>query len=186
MSIKKLSVLIFEKILTENNKNELFKEKLSTMILPWLKYIDNMFDNISTSTGVKGVYKFIWKQYVKVLHDLHDSFPEICYDWESDPERDPVQTIKLLKYLKENLVEDDLICINYNKNRVIFKRDDKFYYLYTGDITDPILNDKLLKFFDEREIAIVPGIQIGSDFVPHENTEDEENGIENEEGNNII
>lgn len=152
MDLKTLSAEKLVTLLNEETLELIIKAYLNNHkdVISWLRYIDNVFDNISNDGYA------LSDNYTTVLHELADLFPQFVSECKYDNQ-------KYYKYLDDKIKDDNHIYINGAKHRVIFKRNDKYYAICTYEISDPITNYKILEFLNNKKIPIIVGLCIGEE-----------------------
>jgi hypothetical protein len=116
-------------------------------VIAWLRYIDRVFDNISNigpdGKFIRGDYTTLRNSEIVVLYDFADLFPQFVTECKYD-------TKKLYDYLDNKIKDENHIHINTNRHRVVYKRSGKYYTVSTYEISDSIVNYKIIAFFPQK------------------------------------
>ncbi len=163
MDLKTLTADKLTTLLNEESVEILVRSYLNKYkdVISWLRYIDFIFDNLSNIVDGKFSYDpdgryILSDDYRATLHEFAELFPQFVSECVYDDK-------KLYDLLDSKIKDKNDIYINGGKHRVIFKRESKYYRVCTYDISDPIVNYEIMKFFDDRKVPISIGLCVGEE-----------------------
>ena len=165
-SLKNITAERLSTLLNKDLINLIIDTKMKN--IPWLYYIDNIFYkyiinyNQLSEEGLDHLTIFIktFPQFVFKLEDFPLCEEDLVVVYNSYGRKiiDEPLSDTLDRYLKTNNHTLSIRCTKADK--ILFKKDKIYYYLYTGENKDISINDEMITFFKNKNIHINRGFYL--------------------------